>query len=320
MAEMPTGTPYRLRGRRIWVAGHNGMVGQALVRRLRREDCTLLLVDRAALDLRRQADVEAWLAAQRPDTVILAAAKVGGIQANSRQPADFAYDNIAIQTNVIQGSYINGVEKLLFLGSSCIYPRLAPQPISEDALLSGSLEETNQWYAIAKISGLKMCQAYRRQYGVDYISAMPTNLYGPGDNFDLETSHVVPALLRKIHAAHENALPSVEIWGTGNPRREFMHVDDTADALIHLLVHYSGEPPVNVGTGSDVTIRQLAEAIGSVVGFQGHFRYNTEKPDGTPRKLLDVSTLASLGWRSRISLEAGLSDAYAWMKANMPRR
>lgn len=318
MADMPPSAPYSLQGRRIWVAGHNGMVGQALVRRLRREACTLLLVDRAELDLRRQAEVEAWLAAQRPDTVILAAARVGGILANSQHPADFAYDNLAIQTNVIHGAHLSGVEKLLFLGSSCIYPRLAPQPIPESALLTGPLEETNQWYAIAKIAGLRLCQAYRRQYGADYISAMPTNLYGPGDNFDLDSSHVVPALLRKIHTAHESAAASVEIWGTGTPRREFMHVDDLADALIHLLVHYSGEAPVNIGTGSDVTIRELAETIASVVGFRGRFRYNAEKPDGTPRKQLDVSVMDALGWRSRISLETGLRETYAWMRYAAP--
>lgn len=317
---MTSAVEYTLAGRRIWVAGHNGMVGSALVRRLQGEGCVILTVDRAAVDLRRQEAVEAWMQAEKPDTVILAAAKVGGILANNTYPADFLYDNLAIEANIIATAQRIGVEKLLFLGSSCIYPRLAPQPIREDYLLTGPLEETNEWYAVAKIVGIKLCQAYRRQHGVDFISAMPTNLYGPGDSFNLQNSHVLPALMLKMHEAKLANAPSVEIWGSGQPRREFMHVDDLADALIHLLVHYSGESHVNIGVGEDLTIRDLAELIASVVGYRGEFVHNTSKPDGTPRKLLDVSRLTGLGWSPRISLEAGIRQTYEWMLVNAIRR
>jgi GDP-L-fucose synthase len=280
------------------------------VRRLGREACTILTAGREALDLRRQADVEAWMAQARPDAVIVAAATVGGILANDRRPAEFLYDNLMIATNVIEAARRVGVKKLLFLGSSCIYPRLAPQPMSEDALLTGPLEPTNQWYAVAKIAGLKMCAAYRRQYGSDFISAQPTNLYGPGDSFDFEASHVVPALIAKTHRAKATGATEVEIWGTGAPRREFLHVDDLADALVFLMERYSGELHVNVGWGEDVSIRELAALIAEVVGYKGGFRYAADKPDGAPRKLLDVSRLNALGWRPKIALRDGLADAY----------
>lgn len=307
-------TRFSLAGKKVWVAGHRGMVGSALVRRLEREDCAILTVGRQQCDLKRQAQVEAWLEEARPDAVIVAAAKVGGILANDTYPADFLYDNLMIEANVIYAAHQVGVAKLLFLGSSCIYPKLAPQPMPEDCLLTGPLEPTNQWYAIAKIAGIKLCQAYRRQHGRDFISAMPTNLYGPGDNFDLMSSHVVPALIAKMHAAKEAGAAEVEIWGTGQPRREFLHVDDLADACVHLLEVYSDEPHVNVGCGADLTIAELAETVRGVVGFKGALRFNPERPDGTPRKLLDVSRLTSLGWRPRIGLEEGLADAYRWYR------
>ena len=305
-------TPFSLANRRVWVAGHRGMVGQAVVRRLQREPCEVLTAGRDQVNLLRQSETEAWLHKQRPDVVVVAAARVGGIVANNTRPAEFLYENLVIETNIIEAAHQVGVAKLLFLGSSCIYPRLAPQPISEDALLTGPLEPTNEWYAIAKIAGIKLCQAYRRQYGLDFISAMPTNLYGPGDNFDRTSSHVAAALLRKIHEAKQAAAPAVELWGTGTPRREFLHVDDCADALVYLLEHYSGEDHLNVGLGNDVTIRELAETIAAVIGYGGEFRYDTSKPDGTPRKLMDVSRLAALGWRASISLEEGLRRTYAW--------
>ena len=307
---------YDLSGKRVWVAGHRGMVGSAVVRRLAPEPCEILTVDRAGLDLTRQADVEAWMGEHRPDAVFLAAARVGGILANDSRPAEFLYENLAIETNIIQGARRSGAGKLLFLGSSCIYPRLAPQPMSEDALLTGPLEATNQWYAIAKIAGIRMCQAYRRQYGCDFISAMPTNLYGPGDNFDLETSHVVPALIRKVHEAKEAGAPDVEIWGTGAPRREFLYVDDLADALVHLMTRYSDEEHINVGTGEDLTIRELADTVARAVGYEGGFVFDTSKPDGTPRKLLDVGRLASSGWSARTGLAQGLGLTYDWFLAN----
>jgi GDP-L-fucose synthase len=312
--DRPT-TPDRifpLAGRRIWVAGHSGMVGQALLRRLARDECELLTADRKAADLRRQADIEAWLAEHRPQVVFVAAAKVGGILANDTRPAEFIYDNLAIELNVVEAARRVGVQKLILLGSSCIYPRIAEQPMPEAALLTGPLEPTNQWYAVAKIAGIKLGQAYRRQYGLDCISIMPTNLYGPGDNFDLQSSHVVPALMRKLHEAKLRGDSTVEIWGSGTARREFMHVDDCADAIVFLAEHYSGEEHVNVGTGEDVTIRELATLIARVVGFTGDFCYDATKPDGTPRKLLDVSRLTSLGWRARTELEAGLRATYAW--------
>jgi GDP-L-fucose synthase len=310
------GAPFALAGKRVWIAGHRGMVGAAILRRLAGEDCEVLSVGRATADLRRQAEVEDWMAEARPDAVFLAAATVGGIHANDTRPAEFIYDNLVIETNVIEAARRTGVKKLLMLGSSCIYPRLAEQPMAEDALLTGPLEPTNQWYAVAKIAGIKLCQAYRRQYGMDIISAMPTNLYGPGDNFDLESSHVLPALLRKTHEAKLAGAEEVEIWGSGNPKREFMYVDDCADALVHLMKSYSGESHVNVGTGSDVTIRELAETVAEAVGFTGGFQYDASMPDGTPRKLLDVSRLASLGWRTAVDLREGLRRTYEWYLAH----
>jgi len=316
-ADSPGKTPFRLSGRRVWVAGHRGMVGAAIVRRLAAESCEIVTVTRDAVDLTRQAAVEAWMAEARPDVVFLAAATVGGILANDTRPAAFIYDNLAIETAVIHAAWKTGVDKLCFLGSSCIYPRLAPQPMAEEALLGGPLEPTNQWYAVAKIAGIKMCQAYRLQYGCDFISAMPTNLYGPGDNFDLLASHVVPALIAKMHRARRKGRDSVEIWGSGQPRREFLHVDDLADALVHLMTHYSDLPQINVGTGTDITIRALAETIAEVVGFTGRLTFDPTKPDGTPRKLLDVRRLTALGWSAKTPLRAGLEDAYAWYRANV---
>ncbi len=310
------GSRFPLAGKRVWVAGHRGMVGAALVRRLGRIDCEILTATRAEVDLTRQAETEAWIAARKPDAIFLAAARVGGIHANNSRPAEFIYENLAIQTNVIHGAHKAGVGKLLFLGSSCIYPKFAKQPIDEGELLQGALEPTNEWYAIAKIAGLKLCAAYRRQYGSRFISAMPTNLYGAGDNYDLEQSHVVGALLVKTHRAKVARQPTIEIWGTGTPRREFLFVDDLADACVFLMEGYDHEQPVNVGVGSDVTIIELAETIARVVGWQGRYVLNPAKPDGTPRKLLDVSRLAALGWRARTSLEDGLRQAYAWYVAN----
>ena len=303
---------YPLKGKRIWVAGHKGMVGSALVRRLAAEDCEAITVDRGEVDLIRQAEVEAWLANVRPDAIVMAAAKVGGILANDTRPAEFLYQNVMIEANVVEAAHRADVNRLLFLGSSCVYPKFAAQPITEDALLTGPLEPTNQWYAIAKIAGIKLCQAYRKQYGRDYISAMPTNLYGPGDNFELGTSHVLPALIRKAHEARENGLAELVIWGTGSPRREFLHVDDCADALVHLLKVYSGMEPVNVGCGEDIAICELAEIVARVVGFVGHMTTDPSKPDGTPRKLMSGARLAALGWRPRIELEAGIRETYKW--------
>ena len=310
------GAPFDLTGRRIWVAGHRGMVGGALMRHLAREDCELITADRATLDLRRQADVEAWIAEARPDVVIVAAAKVGGILANDSYPADFIYDNLVIETNVIHAAHQTGVAKLLLLGSSCVYPKLAPQPITEDALLSGPLEPTNEWYAVAKIAGIKLCQAYRRQHGADFIAAMPTNVYGPGDNFDLETSHVVAALIAKAHAAKLRGDATLEVWGTGTPRREFIYVDDLADALVHVLVNYSDATPINIGCGEDVSIADFARLVCDVVGFEGALRFDETKPDGTPRKLLDVARLDALGWRAPTPLRDGLARSYAWFREN----
>jgi len=309
-------TGYNLRGKRVWVAGHRGMVGAALVRRLIHEDCEILTVGRAEVDLRRQAEVEAWMARQRPEVVVIAAAKVGGILANDTYPADFLEQNLLIQTNLIQASYETGVEKLLFLGSSCIYPRDCPQPIREEYLLTGLLEPTNEAYAIAKISGIKLCQAYRRQYGSDFISAMPTNLYGPHDNFDLQSSHVLPALMRKFHDAKEEGRGEVVVWGTGSPRREFLHVDDLADACLYLMRHYDEDGHINIGTGEDLTIRELAEALREVVDPGVRLTFDPSKPDGMPRKLLDVSRLHSLGWRHRIGLAEGIRSTYQWFVEN----
>ena len=303
---------YDLTGKRVWVAGHRGMVGSAIIRRLAGEGCRILQVPRTAVDLTRQEQTEAWMAETRPQAVFLAAARVGGIHANDTRPAEFIYDNLMIEANIIEAARRTEVEKLLFLGSSCIYPRLAAQPIGEEALLSGPLEPTNQWYAVAKIAGLKLCQAYRRQYGCDFIQAMPTNLYGPGDNYDPMGSHVVAALLRKAHLAKIESAPAIEIWGSGQPRREFLHVDDLADAAVHLMRHYSGEAPANVGVGEDLSIRELADLVCDIVGFSGRIILDPTNPDGTPRKLLDVDRMRSLGWRARIGLREGLRDAYAW--------
>jgi GDP-L-fucose synthase len=303
---------FSLSGRRVFVAGHRGMVGSALMRRLSNEGCDLLTVSRGEVDLRRQSETEDWLAQTQPEVVFLAAATVGGILANDSRPGEFLYDNVAIAANVIEGARRIGVKRLLFLGSSCIYPRLAPQPIQEDALLSGPLEPTNQWYGIAKITGLMMCAAYRRQYGCDFISAQPTNLYGPNDNYDLQSSHVIPALLAKTHQAKILGAPDVEIWGSGKPKREFLHVDDLADALVFLMQNYSGEQHVNIGWGEDVTIAELAGVVAEIVKFKGGYRYASDKPDGAPRKILDVSRLNAMGWRPRIALREGLEDAYRW--------
>ena len=298
---------------RIYVAGHHGLVGSAIVRCLQAQGyAQLLLADHKELDLTRQSAVEDWFAAQRPEVVILAAARVGGIQANDSYAAEFLRDNLAIQTNVIDAAYRHGARKLTFLGSSCIYPKLAPQPMNEDCLLSGPLEPTNEWYAIAKIAGIKMCQAYRRQYGFNAIALMPTNLYGPGDNFSLENSHVLPALIRKFHEAKQAGQPQVTVWGTGTPRREFLHVDDLADAVVFLTERYDDAQWLNVGVGADVTIAELAALISRVVGYTGTLQFDTSKPDGTPRKLLDVSRLHALGWRARTELEAGIRATYAW--------
>jgi GDP-L-fucose synthase len=298
---------------RIYVAGHRGMVGSAIARRLAADGYTsLILRTRAELDLTRQAAVEAFFANERPEYVFLAAAKVGGILANSAQPAEFISVNLAIQTNVIDTAWRHGAKKLLFLGSSCIYPKFAPQPIHEESLLTGELEPTNQWYAIAKIAGIKMVQAYRAQYGFRGIALMPTNLYGPGDNFDLNSSHVAPALLRKFHEARLQNRPEVTLWGTGSPRREFLHADDLADAALFAMLNYDDAQILNIGTGEDLTIAELAEMIRGITGYTGRTVYDASKPDGTPRKLLDVSRLLALGWRARIGLRQGLESTYRW--------
>ncbi|MBX9592541.1 MAG: GDP-L-fucose synthase [Hyphomonadaceae bacterium] len=299
-----------MKGARVFVAGHRGMVGSAIVRRLETEGCTVIVADRSRLDLTRQDATERWLAGNRPDVVIGAAAKVGGIEANSEYPVDFIADNLAISLNLIRASHAVGVRKLLFLGSTCIYPRLAAQPMSEDQLLTGPLEPTNEWYAIAKIAGIKLCQAYRRQYGCDYICAMPTNLYGPEDNYHPQHSHVVAALLRRFHEAKIAGASSVTVWGTGAPRREFMHVDDMADACVFLLKDYSAEEIVNVGWGSDIAIADLARMIADIVGYTREIVFDPSKPDGTPRKLVDASRLSALGWRPRIRLLEGLAQTY----------
>lgn len=288
------------------------MVGSAILRRLAVEDADILTVGRDELDLREQAAVRAFVAKAKPDVIILAAAKVGGILANDSFPADFLYENLVIETNIIEAAHRADVERLVFLGSSCIYPKFAPQPIKEDALLTGALEPTNEWYAIAKIAGIKLCQSYRKQFGRRYISVMPCNLYGQNDNFDLATSHVLPALIRKFHEAKEAGRKEVVVWGTGTPLREFLYVDDLADAVVFLTDHYDGDEPINCGAGSDVTIRQLAETIGRVVGFEGALVFDASKPDGTPRKLMDSGRLAALGWRPKTSLEEGVAKVYCW--------
>ncbi|RYG38968.1 MAG: GDP-L-fucose synthase, partial [Burkholderiales bacterium] len=298
-----------------------GMVGSAIVRRLATEGCAeMLTVGRDKLDLRRAADVEAWMKDNRPDAVFVPAAKVGGILANDSFPADFLYDNIAIAGSVIHAAHVADVEKLIFLGSSCVYPEFAPQPIVEEALLTGPLEPTNEWYAIAKIAGIKLCAAYRRQHGRDFISAMPTNLYGPGDNFDLTSSHVIPALMRKAHEAKASGAAAMEIWGSGSPMREFLHVDDCADALVHLMKTYSGEIHVNVGSGNDLTIAELASLVMKVVGFEGELSRDLSKPDGTPRKLMSADRIRALGWEPHIGLPEGLRSTYDWYLANIVGR
>ncbi|WGM46439.1 GDP-L-fucose synthase [Brevundimonas sp. NIBR10] len=299
-----------LSGKRVWVSGHRGMVGSAIVRRLQEENCEILTAGRNDLDLTDSAAVDAWVQTNKPDVSIVAAAKVGGIMANDSLPAVFLYQNLMISANVIHASYRGGVEKLLYLGSSCIYPRLAPQPIHEDSLLTGPLEPTNEWYAIAKIAGIKLCQAYRKQYGADFISAMPTNLFGPGDNYDLNSSHVMPALIRKMHEAKLASSPSVEVWGSGTPLREFMYVDDLADACIFLTKTYSDAPHVNVGSGDEISIRDLAHLTAKVVGFEGDLVFDASKPDGTPRKLMDSTRLHDMGWSGKHGLEDGLRLAY----------
>ena len=302
---------------RIYVAGHRGLVGSAIVRALRQRGYSeLVLKTHSELDLTCQADVRRFFATERPEVVVMAAARVGGIHANNSQPALFIRDNLLIQDNVIDAAYRSGVGKFVFLGSSCIYPKLAPQPIKEEFLLTGPLEPTNEWYAIAKIAGVKMCQAYRREFGFNAISLMPTNLYGPGDNFDLQNSHVLPALIRRFHEAKVRGDESVTVWGTGTPRREFLHVDDLADAVLYLLHSYEGESIVNVGWGEDVAIRELAEIVMSVIGYSGRLLFDPTKPDGTPRKLLDVSRLSGLGWQAKIPLKDGIERTYAWFKSH----
>ena len=308
---MPSEVIFPLEGKQVWVAGHKGMVGSAILRRLAREKCKIVTVDRSVVDLKNQDATRAWLAKAKPEAVFLAAAKAGGILANDTYPADFLYDNLMIEVNVIEAARRSGVSKLLFLGSSCIYPKYAPQPIPESALLTGPLEPTNEWYAIAKIAGIKLCQAFRKQYGSDFISAMPTNLYGPGDNFDLSTSHVIPALIRKADDAKRHGAKELVIWGSGTPRREFLHVDDCADACVHLMKVYSGADHINVGSGQDLTILELAKMICSVVNFSGAITHDLSKPDGAPRKLMQADKIRALGWQPSISLKAGLADAYA---------
>jgi GDP-L-fucose synthase len=303
--------PYSLAGKRVWVAGHRGMVGSAIVRRLKAESCEVLAVGRDKVDLKRQASVDAWVAEAKPDAVFLAAAKVGGILANDTYPADFLYDNLMIEANIIEASFRNNVEKLLFLGSSCIYPKFAAQPIVEEALLTGPLEPTNEWYAIAKIAGIRLAQAYRRQHGCDFISAMPTNLYGPADNFDLASSHVMPALIRKAHQAKVRSDRQIVMWGTGKPLREFLHVDDCADACVHLMKNYSDAEHVNVGSGEDISILDLTKLVCQIVGFRGEIAHDLSKPDGTPRKLMSAAKIRGLGWKPRIGLEEGIKSAYA---------
>ncbi|MEM7598817.1 MAG: GDP-L-fucose synthase [Pseudomonadota bacterium] len=300
---------YDLTGKRVYVAGHRGMVGSAIVRRLEQMDCEVLTATRAEADLIRQSQVEAWFEANRPDAVFVAAARVGGILANDSFPADFLYDNLMIEANIIKAAHATGVDKLMFLGSSCIYPKLAEQPMREDALLTGPLEPTNEWYAVAKIAGIKLAQAYRKQHGCDFISAMPTNLYGPGDNYNLETSHVLPALIRKVVEARDTSVSEIVMWGTGTPLREFMHADDLADALVFLMEHYSDAPHVNVGSGQEVSIRGLADLVVEKAGFTGQIVQDETKPDGTPRKLMDSSVLHGLGWKARIPLADGVATS-----------
>ena len=308
---------FSLKGKRVWVAGHTGMVGGAIVRRLQQEDCEILTSSRADLDLTSQSEVESWMAGRKPQAVFLAAAVVGGILANDSNPVEFLTENLQIQSNILSTAHKTGVEKLLFLGSSCIYPRLAPQPLKEDSLLTGPLEPTNQWYAVAKIAGIKQCQAYRREYGRDFISCMPTNLYGPGDNFDLASSHVLPALMVKAHKAKVAGDKALTVWGSGTPRRELLYVEDAAEACVFLMKSYSGDTHLNVGYGADLTIRELAQTVADVVGFKGELAFDTAKPDGTPQKLLDTGRLNALGWKAATDLKAGIAKTYAWYCANV---
>lgn len=311
---------FDLAGRRVWVAGHRGMAGSAIVRRLQRENCEIVTATREELDLLRQEEVHAWVAGNRIDAVFLAAAKVGGILANSTRPAEFLYENLSIETNVIHAAKDAGVKKLLFLASSCIYPRLAEQPMREEALLTGPLEPTNEWYAIAKIAGIKLCQAYRRQYGCDFVSVMPTNLYGPGDRYDAEGGHVVAALIMKIHAAKVSNSATVELWGSGTPKREFLFSEDLADACVFVMKNYSGEMCLNVGTGRDMTILELAETIARIAGWDGTFTFDRSKPDGMPQKVMDVSRLKALGWSAPTGFETGMKEAYRWYVANVAEK
>lgn len=308
---------YDLKGKRIWVAGHRGMVGSAIVRRLAEENpAEILTPTRQDVNLTQQSDVECWMGENKPDAVFVAAAKVGGIHANETYPAEFLYQNLMIAANTIHAAHNHGVEKLLFLGSSCIYPKMAEQPIRETSLLTGPLEPTNEWYAIAKIAGIKLCQAYRKQYGSDFIAAMPTNLYGPGDNYHPENSHVIPAIIRKVYEAKQAGKDSFEIWGTGSVRREFMHADDCADGLVYVMKNFSQSEHINIGSGNDVTIEEMALTVADVVGFKGNLTNDTSKPDGTPRKLMDNTALNSLGWAPKHSLKDGLKDAYHWFLEN----
>ena len=307
---------FDLTGRRVWVAGHRGMAGSAIVRRLERESCEIVTAAHSELDLLRQADVHAWMAGQKIDAIFLAAARVGGILANSTRPAEFLYENLVIESNVIQAAKDAAVKKLLFLASSCIYPRMAEQPMREEALLTGPLEPTNEWYAIAKIAGIKMCQAYRRQYGCDFISVMPTNLYGPGDRYDEQGGHVVAALIMKIHAANVAKSATVELWGSGTPKREFLFSEDLADACVFVMKNYSGEMFLNIGTGREMTILELAESIAAIIGWKGTFTFDRSKPDGMPRKVLDVSRVRALGWSAPTDFETGMKQAYEWYVAH----
>jgi GDP-L-fucose synthase len=309
-------TSFSLSGKRVMVAGHKGMVGSAIVRRLEHENCEVLTASHDEVNLCRQTEVEDWMAGHKPQVVFLAAATVGGILANDSRPAEFIYDNLAIETSVIHASWKTRVEKLILLGSSCIYPRNATQPMNEEALLTGPLEPTNEWYAVAKIAGIKLCQAYRKQYGCDFISAQPTNLYGPGDKYDIKSSHVIPALIIKAHQAKTNASKAMEVWGSGAPLREFLYVGDLADALVFLMKNYSGEMQINVGSGIEVNIRELAQIVCRTVGFDGDLTFDISRPDGSPRKLLDVTRMSNLGWQAKIGLEDGLTQAYQWFLDN----
>jgi GDP-L-fucose synthase len=311
---------FDLSRKRVWVAGHRGMAGAAIARRLEREPCEIVTAARSELDLLRQADVHAWVADQKIDAVFLAAATVGGIMANTTRPAEFLYENLTIETNVIHAAKSAGVKKLLFLGSSCIYPRMAEQPMKEETLLTGALEPTNEWYAIAKIAGIKLCAAYRRQYGCDFVSVMPTNLYGPGDRYDAENGHVVAALIMKIHAARMSNSPTVELWGSGTPKREFLFTEDLADACVFVMKNYSEELFLNVGTGRDMTILELAESIARVAGWKGTLTFDRSKPDGMPRKVMNVSRLRDLGWSAQTPFDEGIRQAYDWYVASVANR